>query len=238
MNDKGHESIARLAKAAKALERVFGSDVIFVGGTVVPLYIVADPREFRPTIDIDSVVKIKDRHSWYETEEVLRKNGFSNDTESGVICRWRYEDLIIDIMPDRDGIVGETNRWYAKGEVFAIGVALSTDCTIRILPLAYFLATKLDAFWGRGEGDFQSSKDMEDIFNLILHSTEQDFQGIFQAPNEVLEFLNESFRQMHENEDFIYAIEGNIIGEPKQRKALIQKIKIRLAQLAGQSSNA
>lgn len=39
--------------------------------------------------------------------------------------------------------------------------------TIKLIRAPYFLATKLEAFAGRGEGDFQASHDLEDLVTVL-----------------------------------------------------------------------
>ncbi len=41
------------------------------------------------------------------------------------------------------------------------------DLEIRIVTAPYFLATKLDAFRGRGKGDYFGSNDLEDIVAVV-----------------------------------------------------------------------
>lgn len=78
-----------------------GRDVVFVGGSVAELY--ADDSaatDIRPTMDVDCVIKTATYGSLQEFENLLRKRHFINDIESGVICRWKYNGEIVDIMPD------------------------------------------------------------------------------------------------------------------------------------------
>jgi len=44
---------------------------------------------------------------------------------------------------------------------------LSDDLEIRIVTAPFFLATKLDAFRGRGKGDFFGSRDLEDLLSVV-----------------------------------------------------------------------
>ncbi len=91
-------------------------DVVFVGGSVAELY-ADDPAatDIRPTMDVDCVIELATYGSLQEFEGLLRKHGFVNDIESGVICRWKYNGETVDIMPDRDSILGFTNQWCQPG---------------------------------------------------------------------------------------------------------------------------
>ena len=46
-------------------------------------------------------------------------------------------------------------------------VRLSTDLEIRAVKAPFFIATKLEAFKGRGKGDFFGSHDLEDLVSVV-----------------------------------------------------------------------
>jgi hypothetical protein len=62
--------------------------------------------EPRVTDDVDCIVEGAPRATFYQLEEELRALGFTNDMESGVICRWRFGQLVVDIMPTEGDILG------------------------------------------------------------------------------------------------------------------------------------
>lgn len=90
------------------------NEVVFVGGSVAELY-ADDPAatDIRPTTDVDCVIELATYGSLQDFEQMLRDRKFVNDIESGVICRWKYNGEIVDIMPDRDCILGFTNRVFS-----------------------------------------------------------------------------------------------------------------------------
>lgn len=45
--------------------------------------------------------------------------------------------------------------------------SLSGGIEIRLVSAPYFLGTKLEAFLGRGDGDFMGSHDLEDVVSLL-----------------------------------------------------------------------
>lgn len=64
---------------------------------------------------------------------------------------WRWDDLIIDVMPVDERVLGSSNRWYPA----AIETAQTVDIVghdVRLVTPALFIATKLEAFHGRGRG--------------------------------------------------------------------------------------
>ena len=66
-------------------------------------------------------------------------------------------------MPTDEKILGFSNRWYKAAIHSAITYQLTEDLTIRSVTAPYFLATKMEAFLGRGHGDFLGSHDFEDM---------------------------------------------------------------------------
>lgn len=82
------------------------------------------------------------------------------------LCRWRRDDLIVDVMPVDERIRGFSNRWYPS----AIETAQRFDIAghdVRVVTPALFIATKLDAFHGRGNDDVLASHDLEDIIAVV-----------------------------------------------------------------------
>lgn len=84
-------------------------ELIFVGGSVVNLYKDSSSSEVevRPTFDVDVVAHVESLMDYYELEERVKKLGFENCTEEGApICRYQFEDLRLDLMPDDKSILG------------------------------------------------------------------------------------------------------------------------------------
>jgi len=162
-------SVELLERAAQALEPVLG-DVVFLGGASIVLWITdpAAPAP-RPTKDVDVVVEVTSRAAFHAFEERLRSLGFKEDQESGIICRWRYrdDDLILDAMPADAAILGFENRWQGASIPHAVERVLPSGMTILATRPDYLLATKIEAFNGRGHEDFLGSRDFGDMISLI-----------------------------------------------------------------------
>ena len=103
--------------------------VVFVGGAVVNLYSTTPTGtpEPRVTEDVACIVEVAPRTAFYQLEDELRALGFVNDVASGVICRWTYQGLTVDIMPTDPTILGFGNLWYAAGFAEATPYRLSDD---------------------------------------------------------------------------------------------------------------
>src|SRR5690606_8020023 len=100
------------------------------------------------------------------TREFLLSRGFfEDDSEGAPACRWIVDGVTVDVM-SVEPFLGFTNRWFraafAAAEPHSIG---STRLLRASAP--YFLATKLEAFEGRGSGDYYGSDDIEDVLTLV-----------------------------------------------------------------------
>jgi hypothetical protein len=165
-------SIELLERAAAALGPML-DEVVFLGGASVTLWITdpAAPAP-RPTKDVDVVVEVVSRAALHDFEARMRRQGFAEDTTSTVICRWRFDDgtedhLILDAMPANASLVGFDNRWQGVALPHAEERRLPSGVVIRAISPPYLLATKLEAFRGRGRGDHLASHDLEDVVMLV-----------------------------------------------------------------------
>lgn len=174
--------------------------VAFVGGAVAGVY-ADDPasEDARPTTDVDCVLQLGILNDQYALEEALRCKHFQHDIESGVICRWIYQGITVDIMPDDERVLGFSNRWYSKGMANRISYTLPNKETIHIFPVTYYLATKLEAIASRGGSDLRFSHDFEDfIFVLNGRTTiEQELRSITDI--ELRSYLADKFRELQNN---------------------------------------
>ena len=162
-------NIELLEVAAEALDDLL-DEVVFVGGATLELWITRQGAvEVRPTEDVDVVVEVTTRTAFHDFEARLRAHGFAEAQDSRVICRWRHTDsqLVLDAMPARADILGFENRWQAATLPHAVDRELPSGRNIRAAPPPYLLAMKLEAWSGRGRGDFLGSRDFEDIALLL-----------------------------------------------------------------------
>jgi predicted nucleotidyltransferase len=141
---------------------------------------------------VDILVEVAGRKGYANIEENLRKKGFANDTSSQVICRYIINNVVVDVMPTDENILGFSNRWYEQAFTTALKFPLDNDYTISIMRPAFFLATKLEAFNNRGKGDGRLSTDFEDIV-FVLNNRTALWQELAGAAPEVREYLRETF---------------------------------------------
>jgi hypothetical protein len=83
--------------------------LVFVGGCVTGILISDMARPpVRATQDVDLIAEIASKAEYYEIAADLRRLGFQEDLGE-VICRWRFGNLKVDVMPSREGILNFTN---------------------------------------------------------------------------------------------------------------------------------
>jgi hypothetical protein len=163
-----NRNLEQLIATADLLRPMLG-DLVFVGGAVTSLLVTdegAGPP--RTTLDVDAIAEISSYAEYTAFGERLRALAFSEDTSEGApLCRWVHSGAILDIMPLDEKILGFSNRWYRAAMAASTTHQLVRDLEIRVVTAPYFLATKIEAFKGRGRGDFLASHDLEDLIFVI-----------------------------------------------------------------------
>lgn len=101
---------------------------------------------------------------------------------------------------------------------------------MRVVAAPVFLATKLEAFADRGEGDYMQ-QDMEDIINLVAGRPELADEVRQSAP-EVREYLRESFDELLADPEFLDKIEWHF-GQEENPKRRVEIVIERFRALAG-----
>lgn len=188
------QNITRIKVVHHALGNL-GEKVIFVGGPTVSLYADRPGSESRPTDDVDILIELLNYSGYSEVEDALRQKGFINDIDSGIICRYKVQGITVDVMPTEGGVLGFSNRWYPEGFSNSAEKDLGSNCIIKIFQPTYFLASKLEAFKGRGGGDGRTSSDFEDIV-FILNNRTAIWDEMAAAPPHVKEYLQSEFKKL------------------------------------------
>ena len=142
----------RLLRTAHLLRPLL-SELVFVGGQVAEL-LVTDPAavRVRPTDDVDVVVSVTTRTAYHALQQRLMALGFTPDHRAGApVCRMRTaDDLLLDVMPLDEAILGFSNRWYSYAFASAATLTLEPGLDVRVASAAAFLAMKWEAFFGIG----------------------------------------------------------------------------------------
>lgn len=130
-----------------------------------------------------------------DIENKLRAKGFENYIESGVICRYCVNGVIVDVMPTEKNILGFSNKWYPDGFKTAMNFHLDENCMVRIFQPAWFIASKLEAFKGRGDKDGRLSSDFEDII-FVLNNRTSIWDEMDAAPEPLRNYFQNEFGRL------------------------------------------
>jgi hypothetical protein len=212
-------NLARLVEAAKKLAPLL-DQIAFVGGCVTGL-LLTDPAAapVRPTLDVDAIVAIASYAEFAELESRLRELDFHQSLADGApICRWLSGDLILDLMPTDASVLGFSRIWYAPALEHAQRVRIE-GTEIRLITAPYFVATKLEAFYGRGKNDFRMSHDLEDIVTVVDGRAELGGE-IRAAAADLQEYLSREFRALLSNRDFMEALPGHLLPDVSSQQRL------------------
>ncbi len=200
------------------------------GGVSIPYY-VTDPLEATPrvTLDIDVVIEIYSAVEFRDVMETrLRKKGFGNDMSQGApICRWKYDEIILDVMPMDESVLGFTNPWYQAGMRHMIPITINERCSWRVLSAPFALAAKLEAFWSRGAADPGSSHDLEDILTIV-NGRGEIVQDVLGAPEECRKYVAESFSRILQESRFFEVLAFHLpFGQMGQQRLSIVLDRMR-----------
>ena len=222
----------RLKAAARALGPV-REEVVFVGGAVAGLLITdegaASPR---PTFDVDVVAKVGTYLEYSNLGERLESLGLRPDPSPGApMCRWTAGEALIDVMPLDEGILGFSNRWYELAMQSAWQTELEPGLPIRVIEPVCFLATKLEAFLGRGEGRLVDSHDLEDLL-AVVDGRETIVAELDGVAAELRSFLHREIGCLLERRGFADAAAGFLLPDAASQ-ARLETVLDRLRGLAG-----
>ena len=217
------ESVVRVARRLGDLRE----QVAFLGGAVLGLLLDAPAAGgIRPTDDVDVVIDIASQHDRMELDQTLRRLGFRPDaTPSAPICRWKLDGVSVDIMPTAPDILGFANRWYPAALETAAPYELAPGLVIRVVRAPCFIATKLEAFRGRGNGDYMASHDLEDVI-AVVDGRDALIDETCAAPTDVRDYLAATFRELLATSEFVEAIAGHVVGDDARARAVMQRLKM------------
>ncbi len=225
-------NVMMLELVARRLGPPLCSQFAFVGGAVTGL-LITDPANpaIRPTQDVDIVAEVLALSGYHRIEAALRKLGFSQDMRaSAPICRWQIEGITVDVMPTLEEILGFANRWYPLCVHTAQLLSLPSGIDIRVIQASVFIGTKLEAFHGRGGGDYLFSHDLGDILSVV-DGRESLLHECRQMPLEFQTYLATQFSHLLADRRFRDALPGHLPGEAISQSRL-PDLETKIQQLA------
>lgn len=202
-------------------------DLVFIGGATISLFITEPAAvRIRETYDVDCVVEVSSRTDYEKIAVKLRNIGFHEDSASRVICRFKNDGLTLDVMPTDAEILGFSNKWYKQGIAQAQKIKIAGE-EIQVFTIPYLIATKIEAFKGRGKGDFLVSHDIEDIVTLI-DGRKEITSDLLNAPFGVLKELKNEFSSFMNNNFFLDSLDGHISDRANiagRKQIILERIK-------------
>jgi predicted nucleotidyltransferase len=211
---------------AQALGDQLLQQVAFVGGCTTGLLITDEmtKESVRYTDDVDLIISVMGYTGWHKFSEQLVNHGFRISMDDEVNCRFRLDELQVDFMPDDADVLGFTNRWYKDALKTAETYLISDQINIRLVTPIYFLATKFEAFKGRGKNDLLSSRDIEDILNVIDGRAELH-QELLEAAEDVKGYLVNEFKSLLNFPDINYLIQSTASNDKGRAQLIFERIK-------------
>jgi predicted nucleotidyltransferase len=203
----------------------FLDEIVFVGGVTLGLLITDQAAApIRGTTDVDVIAEIVTYADYIAFSERLRHAHFTEDTD--LTCRWHNGALTLDVLGLNKEVLGFTNIWYKSALQHASMVTLPKGPAIRVITAPFFLATKMEAFRGRGRMDFQASHDLED-FVAVIEGRDTLLQEIAASPEALRNYLAEAAKTLLAEPRFLDVLPGFVLDA--ERVPLIQE---RLALIA------
>jgi hypothetical protein len=189
-------------------------ELVFLGGCAAALLITDQAAPpVRATRDVDALAEIASAADYRVLERRLRDRGFEVDTTKGApICRWTGHGVLLDVMPTDESILGFGNPWYASAVAASRPYTLPSGITIRLIDSVHFVATKFEAFRGRGDNDFVMSHDLEDVICVLDGRPELEVEISGAAP-ETRDYVRGRFREFIDNPQFIESLPGHLPGD-------------------------
>ena len=213
-----------IATVAEALGEVLLQEVAFVGGCTTGLLLTDDfsKEQVRHTDDVDLIVHVVNHAGMLRLQAQLSARGFNHSMEDdSPICSMKLGELRVDFMPDDERVLGFSNRWYVQALKTATPFQLPDGQSIRLVTPAYFVATKLEAYRGRGNNDPLGSRDIEDILTLVDGRSELTGE-LLMAPAELRQYISTELTDLLKVNQFSYAV-TSAAGNEEGREDLIFK---------------
>ncbi len=197
-------------------------ELVFVGGAVTGILVTdTGAGEPRPTLDVDSIAEITSYAEYAAFGERLRALGFSEDTREGApVCRWMHSGMILDVMPVDEGILGFSNRWYRNAMDSASRHQLPNGLIARVVSAPYFVATKLEAFHGRGQRDITLSHDLEDLI-FVIDGRSTIVEEVRREGVALREYLRAEFRALLDTTAFLDSLPGYLLPDTASQARLV-----------------
>jgi len=204
--------------------------VAFVGGCTTGLLVTDEfsRQGIRFTDDVDLIVGMLGKGSWQSLRDQLIERGFHESHRDPVMCRLRINDIKVDFMPDDADVLGFTNRWYKVALNTARPYRLTSRRQINLVTPPLYVATKFEAYKGRGEGDLLGSHDIEDILTLVDGRPELA-EEIRTTQKAIASYIADEFISLTALPDILYAVQSTSSGNAERADLILDRIDAIIA---------
>ncbi len=115
---------------------------------------------------------------------------------------------------------------YTDQEVVQTFVSqlINPGLTIQLVTPTYFIATKLEAYKGRGNNDPMQSRDIEDILN-VFDGREEVIEEIKQSQDDVKEYISEELKKLLDNQNFEYAVQSTAQNQAEREALIFERLE-------------
>jgi hypothetical protein len=120
--------------------------------------------------------------------------------------------VILDVMPLDEAVLGFSNRWYRPALRSALRADVGGGRSLQHIDGPHFLASKMEAFHNRGEGDHLMSHDLEDLV-VVVEGRPEIVTEVEAAGAEVRAFLAEGVAGLLADRFFLEALAGYFAGD-------------------------
>jgi hypothetical protein len=205
--------------------------VVFLGGTVLPL-LTTRPTGLciRKSKDVDLLADFETKDEIYAFEDALWERGFKKRS-TGAVCRWILEEIRIDVLPADPEVVGFNNQWCREAMSAFLRVDLGRGLGVKITAAPWFLAAKFNAFYRRGEGDYNGSYDIYDMLVLIAGRPGMDQEILASAGPALRGFLARELEKVWQNTNGLRNFSLNIGVESSNQVKLFDLISDRMKRI-------
>jgi hypothetical protein len=201
-------NFSTLTTAVRALGDLCDS-FVFIGGCATGLLVTTvRSQAIRITTDVDVITEVTSLVEYHEVIAKLCSRGFYPD-QSGPICRYLRGDIKLDVMSPEKDVLGFHNKWYSLAVQTAKPVTLSPGVTLRLVSAPAFIATKIEAFRGRGNGDFLASHDVEDMVTVVDGRPELVTE-VQNSPLELRRYLASTMKRLLDSPAFRDALAAHL----------------------------
>ena len=225
-------NVVLLEVVAQHLGDALREQLVFVGGAVAGL-LITDPAmpAIRPTDDVDVVAQVVALRDYHAIERALATRGFKHDIgRDAPVCRWRIDEVALDVMPTMESVLGFSNRWYPLAMQTARQVVLPSGVSIRLINAPEFIATKLEAFSGRGNGDYLFSHDLGDLL-AVIDGRDILLRECSACDADLKAYLRDWFARLLATPPFMEAMAGHLPGDAASQQRL-PELELKLRALA------